>query len=137
MPSCAVESRRFGPIPADSQPSTFHFQPAQRPGPSPTNSPNKTMRQLADDSDRRLQLARLKVLAGTLGLTLGMLTQRDKAYQLEKARRRARTLVAWLTLSMILAAAAVSLRGCNEQKRSGSVIWPWDAARSSGRMWNG
>jgi len=67
----------------------------------------KTIRQLADDYDRRLQLARLKVLAGTLGLTLGMLTQRDKAYQLEKARRRARTLAAWLTLSMILAAAAV------------------------------
>lgn len=36
------------------------------------------------------ELAFLKIIAGILGVSLGTLTARDKTYQLEKARRRAR-----------------------------------------------
>jgi hypothetical protein len=38
----------------------------------------------------RSHLMLLKILAGILGVPLGRLTQRDKAYQLAKAQRRAR-----------------------------------------------
>lgn len=55
----------------------------------------------------RLELMVLKVVAGILGVPLGVLTQRDKAYQLMKARRRVRTLGAWLAVVAVLAAAAI------------------------------
>ena len=42
--------------------------------------------------EQRLELTKLKLVAGALGVPLGVLTQRDKAMQLEKARKRARTL---------------------------------------------
>ncbi len=44
----------------------------------------------------QLELAKLKVVAGALGLPLGVLTQRDKAAQLVKARQRAKVLRRWL-----------------------------------------
>jgi len=40
--------------------------------------------------EKQSTLALLKIIAGILGIPLGTLTQRDKAYQLEKARKRAR-----------------------------------------------
>jgi len=40
----------------------------------------------------RLELAKLKVIAGSLGLPLGELTRRDKARQLEKQKQRAQVL---------------------------------------------
>lgn len=45
------------------------------------------------------ELAKLKIIAGILGLPLGELTQRDKAYQLIKAKRRA-TLFRRIAISM-------------------------------------
>ena len=58
--------------------------------------------------EQQLELAKLKVVAGSLGLPLGELTRRDKAMQLERARNRARTLRRWLLAVGILTACAVS-----------------------------
>jgi hypothetical protein len=55
----------------------------------------------------RLELMFLKVVAGILGVPLGVLTQRDRTYQLMQARRRVRTLAAWLAVVALLAAAAI------------------------------
>lgn len=71
-------------------------------GDSPTAAAAK-----ASDYAARLELMILKLIAGILGVPLGVLTQRDKAYQLMKARRRARTLAAWLAVVAVLAAAAI------------------------------
>ena len=57
----------------------------------------------------QLELAKLKVVAGALGLPLGVLTQRDKAAQLTKAKQRAKVLRRWLAVVAclgVLAAAA-------------------------------
>ena len=58
-----------------------------------------------------LQLMKLKIIAGILGVPLEQLRNRDKAYQLELARRRARVLRLWLAaigvLSILVFAAAV------------------------------
>ena len=62
----------------------------------------------------RLELAKLKVIAGALGLPLGELTQRDKARQLRKAKQRARILTA---LSGCLRPIG---RGCG----SARLAWP-------------
>lgn len=54
------------------------------------------------------ELAKLKIISGILGLPLGELTQRDKAYQLIKAKRRA-TLFRRISITMgvlVLTAAA-------------------------------
>lgn len=55
----------------------------------------------------RLQMMVLKIIAGILGVPLGLLTRRDKAYQLLQARRRARALALWLSAVAVLAIAAV------------------------------
>jgi len=50
-------------------------------------------RQIDEEIRRYLdqcKLAKLKILAGILGVPLGSLTQRDRAYQLEKAKQRTR-----------------------------------------------
>ncbi|MEY2565252.1 MAG: hypothetical protein QOH88_3445 [Verrucomicrobiota bacterium] len=57
--------------------------------------------------EQRLELAKLKVVAGALGLPLGVITQRDKAMQLARARQRARTLRRWLGAVALLAMLAV------------------------------
>lgn len=65
----------------------------------------------------RLELAKLKVIAGALGVPLGELTQRDKARQLLKAKRRARVLTSLSTLFAILAGAAGMLGWFANEKR--------------------
>ncbi|WP_298861195.1 TIR domain-containing protein [uncultured Gimesia sp.] len=55
-----------------------------------------------------------KVLAGVMGVPLRTLTQRDKAYQLKKERRRAKVLRRWLTAIVIFAVVAIV---------SGIVAW--------------
>lgn len=57
--------------------------------------------------EERLQLGLHKVMAGVLAVPLRTLTQKDKAYQLEKARKRARQLRAWLAATGVLALAAI------------------------------
>jgi WD40 repeat protein len=58
--------------------------------------------------DERLELAKLKVIAGALGVPLGILTARDKAMQLQKAKQRARSLRRWLTVVVILGLLALA-----------------------------
>jgi hypothetical protein len=57
--------------------------------------------------EQRLELTKLKVIAGAIGVPLGVLTQRDKAMQLEKARKRARTLRRWLAAVALLAVLSI------------------------------
>ena len=61
------------------------------------------------DYAERLELARLKVIAGALGIPLGELTQRDKARQLVRARKRARVLAGLSVVFAGLAGAAALL----------------------------
>lgn len=71
----------------------------------------------------RHELARLKILAGILGVDLAELTQREKAYRLAVAERKARALRRWLTavgalfvLAVIGGAAAWILRGIAQEQ---------------------
>ena len=57
--------------------------------------------------EQQLELAKLKVVAGAVGVPLGVLTKRDQAMQLQKARKRARTLKRWLAAVGVLAVLAV------------------------------
>ena len=74
---------------------------------------------------QRSHLMLLKVLAGILGVPLGRLTQRDKAYQLAKAQRRARLarrIAAGFAVLALLAVAAagialVQYRAAEKSKR--------------------
>lgn len=50
----------------------------------------KEIERRVSDYKARLELGKLKIIAGVLGLPLGTLTQRDKVYQLQKEQRRAR-----------------------------------------------
>lgn len=65
----------------------------------------------------RLELAKLKVIAGALGVPLGELTQRDKARQLLKAKRRARVLTILSVVFAVLAGAAGALGWFANEKR--------------------
>ena len=68
----------------------------------------------------RAELMKLKVLAGILGVPLGTLTQRDKAYQLAQARRKQR-ITLWVASA--LAALALALVG-------GIIATIWQARRA-------
>ena len=56
--------------------------------------------------NERLELAKLKVIAGALGLPLGELTQRDKAFQLAKAKRRQKLIATAAVVFGVLAVLA-------------------------------
>ncbi|MGC0120028.1 TIR domain-containing protein [Pseudoalteromonas piscicida] len=56
----------------------------------------------------QLHLMQLKIIAGILGVPLGDLTQRDKEYQLEQARLKAKKLRRWLGAVATLAISAIS-----------------------------
>lgn len=45
-----------------------------------------------DEYKEKLELAKLKIIAGVLGVPLGELTKRDKAYQLEKIKQKNRNI---------------------------------------------
>lgn len=68
--------------------------------------PRGTIDEKVREYESRLELAKLKVIAGALGVPLGELTRRTNAFELERARRRTRTLRAWLTTVSALATAA-------------------------------
>lgn len=68
---------------------------------------------------KQQNLMLLKIVAGVLGVPLGVLTKRDKAYQLEKQRQRAKVLRRWLAAVSLLAVVAavsgiVALRNARE-----------------------
>lgn len=62
----------------------------------------------------QLNLMRLKIIAGILGIPLGHLTKRDQAYQLAQEKDRAKKLRRWLTAVGALAVIAIS-----------TGIWAW------------
>ncbi|MDM7861130.1 toll/interleukin-1 receptor domain-containing protein [Alteromonas sp. ASW11-36] len=62
----------------------------------------------------QLNLMRLKIIAGILGIPLGHLTKRDQAYQLAQEKERAKKLRRWLTAVGMLAVIAIS-----------TGIWAW------------
>ncbi|HVF71352.1 MAG TPA: TIR domain-containing protein [Chthoniobacterales bacterium] len=69
---------------------------------------------------KQQNLMLLKIVAGVLGIPLGVLTKRDKAYQLEKQRQRARVLRRWLVALAVLALLTI-----------GSAIWAWQKQREA------
>lgn len=68
----------------------------------------KEVDRLVGDYRNRLELGKLKIIAGVLGLPLGTLTQRDKVYQLEKERRRARIFRRVTAAMAVLLVAAIA-----------------------------
>ena len=70
--------------------------------------------------EQRLELAKLKIVAGALGVPLGELTRRDKTYQLEKERRRARLFRRIAAGFVVLALLALA---------GGGVAW-WQRGRA-------
>lgn len=66
------------------------------------------MEQRVNAYNQRCELMKLKIIAGVLGIPLGTLTQRDKAYQLELSRKRARRLRQWLAAVAVLGLLAVA-----------------------------
>ena len=67
-------------------------------------------RQVREYSER-LELAKLKIVAGALGVPLGTLTVRQQAYQLLKARRRAVILRRWMAALITLTFIALFALG--------------------------
>jgi hypothetical protein len=57
---------------------------------------------------KQVDLAKLKIIAGILGIPLRKLTLRDKAYQLEIAKKRSRVVRRWLAAVAALAVVAVT-----------------------------
>jgi hypothetical protein len=72
----------------------------------PKSMPKAKVDEVVAAYHQQCELARLKIIAGILGVPLGMLTKRDKAYQLEKERQRTRVFRRVATALGILAVAA-------------------------------
>lgn len=70
------------------------------------NVPKSKIDELVNVYQKQCELARLKIIAGILGVPLGTLTKRDKAYQLEKERKRAKIFRSVATALGLLAIAA-------------------------------
>ena len=58
--------------------------------------------------EKQQHLMLLKIIAGILGLPLGELTQRDKEYQLEQERLKAKKLRRWLSAVAVLSIISIS-----------------------------
>lgn len=76
--------------------------------------------QKVSEYEQQQKLMLLKVVSSILGVSLGELTKRDKAYQLELERKKARQLRRWLSAVITLAAAAIGLGlvALNKQKEA-------------------
>lgn len=77
---------------------------------------------LVDEYQRRQKLMLLKILAGIMGVPLGVLTKRDQAYQLEQAKRHQRVLGRWLALVGVLAVVALAASGATLWQRHQAEI---------------
>lgn len=69
---------------------------------------SRQVEQQAEEFGDRLQMMKLKVIAGILGVPMEQLRDRDKAYQLQLAQRRARTLRRWLAAVAMLSVLAIA-----------------------------
>ncbi|MDM7861259.1 TIR domain-containing protein [Alteromonas sp. ASW11-36] len=63
---------------------------------------------IVSNYDKQLKLMLLKVIAGIIGVPLDDLTQRDKTYQLELEKKRAKRLRQWLSAVATLAVVAIA-----------------------------
>ncbi|MBK1855631.1 toll/interleukin-1 receptor domain-containing protein [Verrucomicrobiaceae bacterium 5K15] len=79
------------------------------------NLPKKEALKKADQYEERLQLMKLKIIAGILGVPLETIRDRDKAYQLLKAKKRQKVLVSVITAISLLAIAAGYFGYLNEK----------------------
>jgi tetratricopeptide (TPR) repeat protein len=88
--------------------------------------PKSKIPQLVSEYSSKIRLMKLKIVAGIMGIPLGVLTKRDQAYELEKAKKRAKTLRRWLVVVSIAMIAAVF---------AGLVAaWQWrEATRAASR----
>ncbi len=75
---------------------------------STTKFNNKQIQVKLDTYQKQQNLTLLKIIAGIIGIPLGDLSQRDKAYQLDKAKQKARILKRWLTVVFVLALIALA-----------------------------
>jgi len=94
-------------------------------------------RREADWYESQLQLMKLKVISGILGLPLEKLRDRDKAYQLQRSRSRMRALTMWLLVVTACGVAALwfgvrseTLRVAAEKARKEAVQAQNDAEKS-------
>ena len=69
--------------------------------------PSREIKERLDAYKNRLELARLKIISTILGVSLGELTQRDQAYQLEQAKRKNRLIKRIAFAISLLALAAI------------------------------
>ncbi len=85
--------------------------------------PKREIKKRAEAYGEQLQLMKLKIIAGILGVPLETLRDRDKAYQLELARKKARTLRLWLAAVGVLAVAAVvaAVIAYDQRKKAGTA----------------
>ena len=98
-------------------------------------SKQECFRQLPDKNAakkylERCELAKLKLIAGILGVPLGVLVERDKAYQLEQAQRKARIFTTIAAAMGMLAVAAV-VAGIFAWIKAGEAARERDSAQRS------
>lgn len=116
-------SRRTEPIAADCRPGGLPGQgwtTAAAYQESLEKEPGLTRAQRADavrEYAERLELAKLKVIAGAIGMPLGELTRRDKVRQLRRAKQRARLLTTLTVVFALLAGAAAVLGWVANERR--------------------
>ncbi|MEC5127985.1 toll/interleukin-1 receptor domain-containing protein [Verrucomicrobiales bacterium BCK34] len=81
----------------------------------------------------RCELAKLKIIAGILGVPLGVLVERDKTYQLEQAKRKARIFTAVSAAMGVLAVLAVA-GGVIAWLKAGEAARERDSAQKSEKV---
>lgn len=72
--------------------------------------PAKQIKQNIEEYQERLNLAKLKIIAGILGVPLNELTQRDQAYELERVKRKNR-IIKWVTSAISALAILAGISG--------------------------
>jgi WD40 repeat protein len=85
---------------------------------------------LVKEYAERLEVARLKVLAGLIGVPLGTLRERDAAYRLKRFRRMALILGSFLSIAIFAALFAFWQRHQAESARLAQSVQLEEAARS-------
>lgn len=84
---------------------------------------------LVDGYRKQLELMKLKLISGILNVPLGELTRRDQAYQMERERKRARTLRRWLTGVGALALIAIAAGGLAWMQKQEALLQQQKAER--------
>ena len=82
---------------------------------------NRIIQQKVDDYNQQQNRMLLKIIAGILGIPMGELTRRDKAYQLKLEQDKSKKLRHWLTAVFVLALMAAALGGVAYFKQKEAV----------------